>query len=281
MLDITRLVCQILRISLKIYLNLGKNSIIMSFYDLLLNKIKNYLRYTKLHFFILKFKNPKYIKFIEQEIKFHKNFLVPGKLIFDLGANIGDKSHIFSFFTKKIILYEPEEILIDKLKLRFRKHNSIIITSKLITDTIGESKFYSIPGNESYSSIIENYNKDFNHLKNAEVITKKKITTTLNFEIEKYGIPSYIKIDCEGAENLILKNLDYKIDIISFEANLPKFLDNTLEIIDNLGNKFNYLFNIRKNEKFTFSFEKNVSLKVVKNFLISEPGTYEVFMFNE
>ena len=54
-----------------------------------------------------------------------------------------------------------------------------------------------------------------------------------------------------------------------------------MEIIDNLGNKFNYLFNIRKNEKFTFSFEKNVSLKVVKNFLISEPGTYEVFMFNE
>ena len=253
----------------------------MNFYDLFLNKIKNHLRYTKLHYFILNFKNPRYIKFIKQEIKFHKNFLVPGKLIFDLGANMGDKSHIFSFFTKKIILYEPEEILIDKLKLRFRKYKSIIIISKLVTDKIGESTFYSILGNESYSSILKNYNKDFDHLKNVEVTTKKKITTTLNFEIEKYGTPSYIKIDCEGAENLILKNLDYKIDIISFEANLPKFLDNTLEIIDNLGNKFNYLFNIRKNEKFTFSFEKNVSLKVMKNFLISEPGTYEVFMFNE
>ena len=253
----------------------------MIFYDLFLNKIKNYLRYTKLHFFILNFKNPRYIKSIAEEIKFHKNFLIPGKLIFDLGANLGDKSHIFSFFTKKIILYEPEEILIDKLKLRFRKYKSILIISKLVTDKIGESIFYSVSGNESYSSIIKDYNKDFDNLKKAEVIIKKKITTTLNSEIEKHGTPSYIKIDCEGAENLILKNLDYKIDIISFEANLPKFLDNTFAIIDNLGNKFNYSFNVRKNEKFTFSFEKNVSPKVVKSFLISESGTYEVFMFNE
>ena len=247
----------------------------------MLKKIKNYLRYSKLHYFILRFKNPEYIKFTQKEIEFHKNFLDQDKLIFDLGANIGDKSHVFSFFTKKIILYEPEENLVDKLKLRFKKYNSIIINKILVSDKIGENKFYSVLGNESYSSIIKDYHKDFDQLKDAQVIVKKKLTTTLNAEIEKYGLPSYIKIDCEGAEQLILKNLDYKIDIISFEANLPNFLDNTFLILDNLGNKFNYSFNVRKNEKFTFSFEKNVSPKVVKSFLILESGTYEVFMFNE
>ena len=98
----------------------------------MLKKIKDYLRYSKFHYFILRFKNPKYIKFIKDEIKFHENFLVPDKIIFDLGANMGDKSHIFSFFTKKIILYEPEENLVDQLKLRFRKQNSIIINKILI-----------------------------------------------------------------------------------------------------------------------------------------------------
>ena len=136
-------------------------------------------------------------------------------------------------------------------------------------------------GNESYSSIIEDYHKDFDQLKDAQVIVKKKLTTTLNAEIEKYGLPSYIKIDCEGAEQLILKNLDYKIDIISFEANLPKFLKNTLKIIDNFSDKFNCSFNIRKNEKFVFSFKENVGRKILKNFLVSEKNTCEIFMFNK
>ena len=58
-------------------------------------------------------------------------------------------------------------------------------------------------------------------------------------------------------------------------------MDNTLKIIDDLGNKFNYLFNVRKNEKFIFSFEKNISSKEMKNYLKSKLGTYEVFMFSK
>lgn len=247
----------------------------------MIKKIKDYLRYSKFYYFILRFKNPKYIKFIKDEIKFYENFLVPDKIYFDLGANRGDKSHIFSFFTKKIILYEPEENLVDLLKLRFRKHNSIIINKILVTDKISEIKFYSILGNESHSSIIENYHKDFDHLKNAQVIVKKKLTTTLNLEIKKYGLPFYIKIDCEGAEQLILKNLDYKVDIISFEANLPKFMEATLKIIDLFRDKFDSSFNVRRNEVFVFSFKENISSEILKDFLISEKNVCEIFIFNK
>ena len=88
----------------------------------MLDSLKNYLRYTKLHFFILRFTNPNYVNWIDKEINFHKKFLKKdNKLIFDLGANMGDKTHIFSFFSKNIILYEPEEKLIEKLKFRFKK----------------------------------------------------------------------------------------------------------------------------------------------------------------
>ena len=76
----------------------------------MLKKIKNYLRYSKLHYFILRFKNPEYIKFTLKEIEFHKNFLDQDKLIFDLGANIGDKSHVFSFFTKKLFYMSLRKI---------------------------------------------------------------------------------------------------------------------------------------------------------------------------
>ena len=95
----------------------------------MLNKIKDYLRYTRLHYLILKFKNPSYISWIKKEVQFHKKILNKGDLIFDLGANIGEKSNIFSYFTKNIILYEPEEVLYNKLKLRFRGNKNILINA--------------------------------------------------------------------------------------------------------------------------------------------------------
>ena len=94
-------------------------------------------------------------------------------------------------------------------------------------------------------------------------------------------MPFYIKIDCEGAEEFILKNLDYRIRIISFEANLPKFLGNTFNIMEYFDNKFNSLFNLRRNNQFDFIFKKNTKLDETRNFLLSEKDTFEVFAFNE
>ena len=79
----------------------------------LLDFLKLKIKYTLLHFIILSLKNFFYIK---KEIVFHKNFLNKNNLIFDLGANVGDKSYVFSLFAKKIIAYEPEERLLMNLK---------------------------------------------------------------------------------------------------------------------------------------------------------------------
>ena len=244
-------------------------------------KLIFFFRYSKLHFFILKYKNPNFIDWIHKEIEFHKKFLIKDSLIFDLGANLGDKSHIFSFFTKNIVLYEPEENLASILRLRFKKHKTIDVNETLVTEKIGVVNFYSVTGQEAYSSILLDYQKNFDHLKNNEIILKKKNSTNLTAEIKKYGMPFYIKVDCEGAEELILKNLDYRIRIISFEANLPKFLGNTFNIMEYFDNKFNSLFNLRRNNKFDFIFKKNTKLDEIRNFLLLEKDTFEVFVFNE
>lgn len=247
----------------------------------MLKKLKNFYRYSNLHFFILRFRNPTYLKYLKNELDFYKTFLLKNKLIFDLGANIGDKSHIFLKFTDKIILYEPEEDLYERLKFRFRKNNKIILNNLLITDQVGDVVLNSIVGNEAYSSIVENYYENFNHLKESSVVKKIKKSSTLNFEINKYGIPYYIKIDCEGAENLILKNLKYDIEIISFEANLPFFLNQTTEIINYLKNNFNRCYNIRKEGEFNFFFKNHINSEEILENLTSLQQPIEIFSFKK
>ena len=244
--------------------------------------IKNYLRYTKLHFLILKFTNPNYIKWIEREIIFHKKFLKNNiQLIFDLGANVGDKSHIFLNFTKNIILYEPEEKLIKKLNLRFRKNKGVKIRNYVVHDTIREIDFYSAEGRESHSSIIKGYLENFSDIENKKTVLKIKKTTTLNKEINLYGIPDYCKIDCEGSEHEILKNLSFRIEIISFEANLPMFYKNTIDIVKIFEKKFSSKFNLRKNNEYSFYFKENINSQEIEDALSKSKEVFEVFIYTK
>jgi len=247
----------------------------------MLKKIKNYYRYSKLHFYILRLKNPAYLKFLKKEFNFYQTFLIKNKLIFDLGANHGDKSHIFLKFTDKIILYEPEEDLFERLKFRFRKNNKVVLNNLLISDLVGDVVFYSVVDNEAYSSIINNYKDNFDHLKKSLITKKIKKSSTLNFEINKHGIPYYIKIDCEGAENLILKNLKYNIEVLSFEANLPIFLDQTIEIINYLKNNFNRCYNIRKEGEFNFLFKNHLNSEEIVEYLTYLKQPVEIFSFKQ
>ena len=247
----------------------------------MLKKIKNYFRYSKLHFYILRVKNPTYLKYLKKEIDFYKTFLINNKLIFDLGANLGDKSHIFLKFTEKVILYEPEEDLFERLKFRFRKNKKVIVNNLIISDFVGDVTLNSVVGDEAYSSIINNDKDNFDHLKKKLVIKKIKSSSTLNSEINKYGTPHYIKIDCEGAENLILKNLKYDIEILSFEANLPLFLNQTKEIINYLKDNFNRCYNIRKEGEHNFLYKNHLNSEEILENLNHIKKPIEIFSFKK
>ena len=60
-------------------------------------------------------------------------------------------------------------------------------------------------------------------------------TTTLDILIERFGQPAYIKIDVEGHELSVLLGLSRRISLVSFEANLPEFLEETKSCVATLG----------------------------------------------
>ena len=94
--------------------------------NLVIKTLKNFFSYTYIHYFFLQFTNPNYIKWLKKEYLFHKKFLSNENLIFDLGANRGDKTHIFLKFSKRVVAYEPEKKMNSILKKRFKNSNVII-----------------------------------------------------------------------------------------------------------------------------------------------------------
>lgn len=225
------------------------------------------------------------VKYKEQQIEpnFYRNFLNshPSKnnLIFDVGANMGHKSIIFSRLAKKVVAFEPSEKLYTFLKNRFIKSN-VQLYNYALGSSVSELDFYLVENNEAYNSLNKKHIKTttaYRGIATLETVKRQKIKVEVveNFII-KYGVPKYIKIDVEGYEYEVLKGLKTLVPLLSFEANLPEFLEesiNSINYLDRLSlNRYNYNFansNFFLNEEFiskepAINFLKNTQLEYVE-----------------
>jgi FkbM family methyltransferase len=198
------------------------------------------------------FRFPEKYKEQQEEPNFYKNFLKyhPSNqsLIFDIGANKGYKSVIFSKLVKKVVAFEPSEKLYHYLQKRFVNSN-VIIYNLALGSSVCESDFYLVENNEAYNSLnkkhIESITASRGIATIENVMHKKVKVEVVEKFIEKYGVPKYIKIDVEGFEYEVIKGMKTPVPLISFEANLPEFYDESIQSIEYLDliSFNNYRFN--------------------------------------
>ena len=80
-------------------------------------------------------KNPPYYRRYKKQYNFYKKVLRLHEnstdLIFDVGANVGSKSDIFSRLAKQVIAFEPSPSLFLLLKNKFKNRNVQILNLAL------------------------------------------------------------------------------------------------------------------------------------------------------
>ena len=210
--------------------------------------IKSFLKNTRLWIVISnsdlyqKLRNPVGFKKYQEEVNFYSQLLAainyPKELIFDVGANLGKKSAIFSTLSKKVIAFEPSEKLFDYIRKRF-KNSHVELFNCALGSTVSSSEFYEINGNEAYNSLSKKHIETTvtkRNISTIELVNTRKVNVEIieNF-IRKFGVPVYIKIDVEGYEYEVIKGLKTPVPLISFEANLPEFRDESINIIEYLS----------------------------------------------
>lgn len=222
------------------------------------------LRSSLVYDFYLAMTNRKLLKEKYQEIAFYRTLLdgfAPGDLIFDVGANIGDKIDIFLKLGMKVVAIDPDQVSQRVLRQRFLnyrlKPKPVHIVAKAAAATAGtetmmvrapRSVFNTLSGKgaDTYRAEAEPYGDTLNF---SEDRTSKVVeTTTLDLLIEEYGSPFLIKIDVVGFEIEVLQGLHHAVPFISFEIRLPEFrqeLQRCVEILDGLshGAQFNFTWN--------------------------------------
>jgi FkbM family methyltransferase len=188
---------------------------------------------------------------------FFRKFINSSDLVFDIGANVGDRVDVFSEFGVRIVAVEPQTYCTEVITKRFGDLQTLYVENIGLSDQDGEltlhisdvdnrlSTFSNEQMSESFFSNSKVWNRD--------VTIKVK---TLDYLVEKYGVPDFCKIDVEGFEKKVLLGLSTPIPCLSFEFSSKRMIDieDCVSILLKLSNR--YKFNICFGEPYQLESEE-------------------------
>ena len=157
---------------------------------------------------------------------FHRQFVAPGGLCFDIGANMGDYAASLLDLGSTVVMVEPQPECLAELRARFSGNPNAIIVPKAISDRITKVQLHLSAQGTNYASL----NPDWHNVGDSTVDTE---TTTLDALITQYGRPSFCKIDVEGSELDALTGLSSTPDCLSIEYTMRAgFEAHTMQCLD-------------------------------------------------
>lgn len=203
--------------------------------------------------------NPQLVRDSRAEARFYHSVLEgfqPGDLVFDVGANEGRKTRIFLQMGARVLAVEPDSrnqhVLRESfLRLRLTSQPVTIVPAALSDSSGTEVMWIEEPGSakntlsRKWVELLRHDDQRFGQVSQFRHKTDVQ-TTTLDSLVLEHGLPFFVKIDVEGAELRVIRGLTQPVPYISFEVNLPEFLDEGLECVSRLeelkaDGAFNYV----------------------------------------
>jgi len=175
-----------------------------------------------------------------------RNFVEAGQIIFDVGANIGQKADFFIGIGAQVICFEPQPNCVEVLNQKYGNNPQVTIINKGLAEHPGEMQL-SI---SSDLNVLSTFSEKWKTGRFAGVNWDREITveiSTLDEMIQLFGCPQFCKIDVEGLEYLVLKGLSQPIPCLSFEFTI-EFIDDAKKSIAHLETLGYKLFNLAKGE---------------------------------
>lgn len=182
-----------------------------------------------------------YVRRLNKRVSSLRNLLGPGrhKLIFDIGANVGNMSAAYACSGLSFIAFEPDPDNVNRLIMRFKFIPLITVCPFGVASKNGSlilNRYDQCSAHDTFSDKRANLlRSSVNPVLGVPVKPFSRMSVkmkTLDSLISEYGIPQYIKIDVEGFEVDVIRGLSCPVNTISFECNLPDFADEAVECVN-------------------------------------------------
>jgi FkbM family methyltransferase len=190
-------------------------------------------------------------------------------LIFDFGFHNGDDTAFYLAKGYRVIAVEASPELVEAGKQRFASDinaKRLLLLSKAISEVPGKVEFFVHPTKSEWSSCLKNMAESDGSAA-ARILVD---STDLHVLISKYGIPYYVKVDVEGCDLFVAKQLSeckVKPRFVSFETSRL-----------NYAGIFSYLY-VSGYSKFQLVNQANNPYRVIPGNVIDDKG--DIFTFSK
>jgi FkbM family methyltransferase len=187
---------------------------------------------------------------------FYKTFVCPADLVFDVGANMGNRSKIFRAIGARVMAFEPQSHCASFLGAAFSGDTGFTLVQAALSDQEGELTMHLSDAHVLSTLDMEwmdrmNQGGRFAHQWDRTEVVR---VTTLDKAIAQYGLPAFIKIDVEGHEYSVVRGLSHPVKQLSLEF-ASESLDRICQCVDHLDNLAPYEYRLSLGE--TMRYEGN------------------------
>lgn len=123
-------------------------------------------------------------------------------IFYDIGANYGLYTYLALELCREVHAFEPIPYIIESIEKNTKQEiesRKLFLNNVAISNKNGKTKFYLYKENPGSSSLIMNY------LNREDKIVIEVDLITLESYLKTHNCPTFIKMDVEGAEDLVIK----------------------------------------------------------------------------
>ncbi len=211
---------------------------------------------------------------IRERREFYRSFINSGDVVFDIGANIGNRTQIFSELGARVIAVEPQSKCVTILKNKYLHNPNVSIEQLALGATSGTAELSVSEELTIFSTMSDRWKSTQGFGNYTEWNATETVRMdTIDSLIEKYSLPKFCKIDVEGYEKYVLSGLHNKIPYLSFEFT-SIFLDDAEECLTLLSRLGTTEYNVSFGESMKLELDQWVSKEKLLVYIRKNEGAW-------